>query len=320
MKTALLVLLAVLLVWCILLAKVGKTLSLKDLRARARGKHGADSRIYKLAAHGDSTRVLLWLAGSFSGAALFVMLAGISVWTASFLLVFVSWLVLSTAPPKYSGALWKLAGILCLPTNKIVEFLQPVLIRLARLSPIQTASPIYDQEDLLELLGAQQKNSSSQISADDLKTIQSVISFGNKTVRQLMTPLGKVKFAAADDSIGPLLMDELHKSGFGYFPVVGRSRKKSSPNIVGTLHLADVLGYNGKGKVRDVMQKRVDFIKESATLRQALDVCLKSHQQLLIVANNFEEIAGIITLKDILEQILGADAKEELQSKPKVLK
>lgn len=305
MKTVLLVLLVILTLWCVLLDKIRRSLGLKELRVRAKDSGSFEDRnLYKLVAHGNSVRVFLWLVCTACGAVLLVEIAQISNLWAVLAAVLTSWLVLGIGPLKARGWLWKLAGFLSWPTAKIVEFLQPVLIRLAKFSPSQTASPVYDQEDLLELLGAQENNSKSQISATDLKTIKNVLSFGSKTVRQVMTPLGKVKFVAAEDTIGPLLMDELHKSGFSSFPVVGRSRKKTAPNIIGTLHLADVLSYNGKGRVHDIMQKQVDFMGESATLRQALDVCLKSHQQLLIVANNFQEIAGILTLEDILKQIL----------------
>jgi CBS domain containing-hemolysin-like protein len=80
------------------------------------------------------------------------------------------------------------------------------------------------------------------------------------------------------------------------------------------------------------MKKGVSFIKENQTLREALNEFLKSQNHLLIVANDFNEIAGVISLEDVMEQILGqkivdesnqpqdprADAAEEAQKEQKL--
>jgi len=59
------------------------------------------------------------------------------------------------------------------------------------------------------------------------------------------------------------------------------------------------------------MIKEVFYINEAQSLRQALNVCLKTHHQLLVVVNNFEEISGLISLEDIVGQILGQKIVDE---------
>jgi magnesium and cobalt transporter len=129
-----------------------------------------------------------------------------------------------------------------------------------------------------------------------------------------MTPRRAIKFVAATESIGPLLMDELHKSGHSRFPVTKNVSKAASPDLVGTLYLKDVIGHEGGGKVKDLARKDVYYINEDSNLRQALSAFLKTHHHLLIVVNNFEEIAGVLSIEDVMEQIIGQPITDEFDN------
>ena len=126
-----------------------------------------------------------------------------------------------------------------------------------------------------------------------------------------MTPRRLVKMVVASDPIGPVLMDELHDSGFSRFPVVKEASKTANPEIVGMLYMHDLVGHLEKGRVRDVMKKKVYFINETQSLKEALAAFIRTEHQLLVVVNNFEEIVGIITIEDVLEQILGEKIVDE---------
>lgn len=295
-------LLAILLLICILLDKARRTLSVRELWRRARD--GQDSRVYRLAAYGNSLKLFLWITGSACGAVLLVRLAGISSWLAAGAVVATSWLALGGRPLKTNGFIWETAGFLSVPTAKIVGFLQPVLARAAKLMSDQARSGLYDKDDLLELLQNQIRQTNNRISPEDLRLASGALTFGDKKVREVMTPRRKIKFVPATDSIGPLLMDELHSSGLRYFPVVQSAAKKDSRKVIGTLYLQDVINHHSGGKVRDVMNNRVCTVGETQTLPAALDVCLKNHQYLLLATNGFEEIIGTLNLEDILNQIL----------------
>jgi CBS domain containing-hemolysin-like protein len=59
------------------------------------------------------------------------------------------------------------------------------------------------------------------------------------------------------------------------------------------------------------MKKGATFIKESQTLREALAGFLKTQHHLFVVVNDFEEISGVISLEDVMEQILGEKIIDE---------
>lgn len=167
---------------------------------------------------------------------------------------------------------------------------------------------------MLELLGNQDKQVDNRIPEQDLLIAFNSLQFGDKTVRQAMTPRRLVKMVSADEAIGPILTDELHKTGFSRFPIYKDSAKAASPQIVGTLYLNDLIGYDGSGKVKDLADKKVYFINEDNTLRQAFNAFLKTHHHLLIVVNSFEEMAGVLSLEDVLEQIIGKQIVDEFDS------
>jgi CBS domain containing-hemolysin-like protein len=314
--TATFVILVIIFLSCVLLDKATRTVSIKELKRRARGNKDSNmSAIYKLAAYDDSLNLFLWLIGGISGAVLLIKIATYSASIAVLLFLLASWLVLSKRPLKTQGALWKAAASISVPTLKIVSFLQPVLVRFSKainkMLPIHIHTGLYDKDDLLDLLNSQNQQVDNRIAEEDLKIAFGALTFGDKLVRDVMTPRREIKFVTATDTIGPLLMDELHASGYSRFPVVEAPTKEANPKIVGTLFLKDLLDHKEKGKVGDVMRKGTYFIDESQNLRDALSAFLKSQRHLLVVVNNFEELSGVISLEDVMEQILGSKIVDE---------
>jgi CBS domain containing-hemolysin-like protein len=300
----------------VLLDKASRTVSIKELKRRARGsKDNNTSAIYKLASLGGSLSIFLWLLGGVSGSILFVRIALNSAALAVLAILIASWIVLSKRPLNTGGWFWKLAAIISIPVYKIVSFMHPLLIRLAkfvsRLRPVQIHTGLYDKDDLLDLINIQNHQIDNRIPEEDLKIAFGALTFGDKLVRDFMTPRREIKFTVATDAVGPLLMDELHASGFSRFPVVDAPTKEANPQIVGTLYLKDLLEHTDKGRVKDVMRKGAYYINESQNLRDALHGFLKSQRHLLVVVNNFEEISGIISLEDVMEQVLGVKVLDE---------
>jgi CBS domain containing-hemolysin-like protein len=234
------------------------------------------------------------------------------------MVVFFAWLAIWAASPSPSGWLGWLASLSAKYLAWSLSMLQPVLGRIGTWFPpasrVHFHTGLYEKKDLLELLHKQNQQVDSRIPPSDLKIAAGAMSFGDKTVSSVMTPRRKVKLVGAGESVGPLLMDELHKSGHSRFPVVKDNSKSVSPDFVGTLYLKDVIGYEGGGKVKDLARKDVYFINEESNLRQALSAFLKTHHHLLVVVNSFEEMAGVLSIEDVLEQIIGDQIIDEFDS------
>jgi metal transporter CNNM len=198
----------------------------------------------------------------------------------------------------------------------ILSILHPLLSPLAKLfrpcGPAHTG--LYEKRDVMEFIKQQKDQHDNRVSESDLLIAFNAMQFGDKQVGQVMTPRRKVKLVSGDELAGPVLADELHKTGFSRFPVVKDSAKAASPKIIGTLYLNQLIGYDGNAKVKDLANKDVFFINEDNSLLQALDAFLKTHHHLLIVVNSFEEVVGVLSLEDVLEQILGRQIVEEFDN------
>lgn len=316
MILALRIILILIFLSAILLQVVLRSVPVKELRRRARSqKDKKAASVYKLAVFGRSSELFLYLVVVLSISPLVITAANYAWWLAMLAVLAIVLLTSMQRPIKsvdswlVSFAAW-LAPLVAVP----ISLLQPVLRRPARwlIRPAGDSTGMYEKEDLLEFLKAQGRQIDNRISADDLKIVAGALSFSDKTVSSVMTPRRRVKWVVASDPIGPMVMDELHKTGQIRFPVVKQAVKAGTPEVVGSLYLKDLLEHlEDKGHVRDIMLPGANYINESQTLRGALDGFLQSGRHLLIVVNNFEEIAGALTLEELLTQILGGKSAED---------
>ncbi len=116
----------------------------------------------------------------------------------------------------------------------------------------------------------------------------------------MLVPRHTVTSVHESDTIGPILMDELATSGHQRFPVLNKDKE-----LVGILHLQDVLENTHGDTVGNVMQANLHYIHEDHPLEQALHAMLSTGQSLLVVINSKEEYVGIIGIEDVVEQIIG---------------
>jgi CBS domain containing-hemolysin-like protein len=115
---------------------------------------------------------------------------------------------------------------------------------------------------------------------------------------------------SADEVVSPVVIRELHDSGHSRFPVF----EGKSDRIAGTLYLRELITLKKSGPVRDVMERTVYYVHEEYPLEQVLHAFLKTKHHLFIVVDKFEEYVGIITIEDIIEQILGVKIVDEFDS------
>ena len=315
-----LVLLIFIVLSVIFLQKTTNLISAKELRRIARsGKDRKSTHIYELVSFGNSLEAFLWLVGSVSAAALFLILANDNGWLAAGAILITSWLIFFWSPPhRTNGWLWWTVAILAVPLTSLMSLTDPIFSRLGRilkfLTPARSHTGIYQKEDLIDLLQTQGRQPDNRIGELEAKLVYGALTFSDKKIGQVMTPRRAAKFVSASEPIGPMLMDELHKFGFIYFPVTKDSAKTSTPEVIGILNFHELIGREDHGTIRDVMQTGVSFINEDQTLHDALAAFLKTRHHLLVVVNNFEEVAGIITLEDILHQILGKKVSSDFEN------
>jgi len=159
-----------------------------------------------------------------------------------------------------------------------------------------------DTEQLLEMLRlAQQKG---LFTTDALAMIEGVLQVGDMQVRDIMIPRSQVVVLERDASPDDLLRT-IVESGHSRFPVIGDNRDE----VVGILLAKDFLLYAferpvGRLNVRNMLRPAV-YVPESKRLSVLLKEFRASRNHIAIVIDEYGGVAGMVTIEDVLEQIVG---------------
>ncbi len=192
--------------------------------------------------------------------------------------------------------------------DAVVKFVKkrPILGKVIRNISLDVNDPILSsREELLHLV----ESSGHIITADEKKLIVNGLHFASKTLESIMTPRGVVATIAASEVLGPLVLDDLHKTGYSRFPVVDGD----IDHVIGVLHARELLtlGTKASQTVREAMEKKVYYIREDQTLDHALAAFLKTPQHQIEEVNRYRETAGNITQEDDIEALLGRKIVDE---------
>lgn len=139
--------------------------------------------------------------------------------------------------------------------------------------------------------------------ADDKEMLEGILKFGDTTAAEVMTPrvdMTGVDVNATFDEVMTVVID----SGYSRLPAF----KDSQDNIQGVLYSRDLLPYIGKAKPDFQWQKLLReayFVPESRMIDDLLEDFRRRHIHMAVVIDEFGGTQGIVTLEDVLEEIVG---------------
>ena len=150
------------------------------------------------------------------------------------------------------------------------------------------------------------------LTADEKKLIINSLDFSEKLVSEVMTPRSMISSIKKTEFLGPLTLDDLHKTGHSRLPVVNGD----IDHIVGILHLRGLLALDIKKSttVEKAMDSKVYYIRGDQTLQHALVAFLRTHHHLFVVVNEFRETVGLLSLEDVIEALLGRNIIDEFDT------
>jgi len=172
-----------------------------------------------------------------------------------------------------------------------------------RIGALFAAEP-EDREQLLELLRKAQEK--QLIDADAMSMIEGVLQVSQLAVRDIMVPRSQmdvIDISQPPESFMPHVIDTAHSR----FPVIEGDRD----NILGILHAKELLKltYDEDADVRDLLRPAV-FVPESKRLNVLLKDFRGNRNHLAVVVDEYGGVAGLVTIEDVLEQIVG-DIEDE---------
>jgi metal transporter CNNM len=179
---------------------------------------------------------------------------------------------------------------------------KPISIILDRLLGAELPT-VYSKREFREILAEQRDIRDSGISYRAFRILRGGLEYGQKKVLEVMTPRINTYFLRIDETLTRGKIEEIYKKGYSRIPVISKNRNR----VIGLLYVKDLALVNPDDRllVKKVAQRPAHFISKDAKLGNVLEKFQKQRVHMFVVRDEFNDIAGIVTLEDVIEEILG---------------
>lgn len=183
------------------------------------------------------------------------------------------------------------------------------LLRTIGLEPVSEHDSPHTEDELRVLLSS--SHSHGEISRSEHRLINAVFEFDDTICRQIMVPRVDVEFLDVHDSFSQLF-DQARLSQRTRFPVCDGSMD----HVLGVVHVKDLfrLDADAAGDIRTIMRPP-RYIPETIRISKLLGHFQTTRQHLALVVDEYGSIAGIVTLENVLERIVGS-VEDEFDLEP----
>jgi CBS domain containing-hemolysin-like protein len=214
-------------------------------------------------------------------------------------------------------AMSKTYGVL--HSDRVALFLAPLVVLLSRLFalPVRAliglanvllpgrglkAGPFVSEEEIRQM--AEVGHESGAIEEEEKELIHSIFEFGDTFVKEVMTPRPDMVVVEANYTL-QAAAELAIKHGFSRIPVY----ENEPDNIIGVLYTKDLFrpirGLDERvHSLKDVVREAY-FVPEAMKVSDLLREMQKRHVHMAIVADEYGDVAGLVTLEDLLEEIVG---------------
>ncbi|ABG60917.1 transporter associated domain-containing protein [Cytophaga hutchinsonii] len=159
------------------------------------------------------------------------------------------------------------------------------------------------QREYIEKLERELESAKGTLSTrEEKEMIRGLVKFGNIMVKQIMCP--RMDMAAVDIALNyEQLQEYISTCGFSRIPVY----KESADKIEGVLNIKDLFPFYNKEKDFNWQQliRTVEFIPETKLIEELLREFQLKHLHMAIVVDEYGGTAGLITMEDVIEEIVG---------------
>ncbi len=152
----------------------------------------------------------------------------------------------------------------------------------------------------------------SAIDGDEQRIARGSLTFSHRTVEEVMTPNTVVVMLEVSQILDDVMIQTIRQSGFSRFPVY----EKDKNNIIGILYLRDLIGISSNTAVKQLYDPFVYFVEPDETLDTVLNRFIEKKMHLFVVKDEFGAFDGVISMEDIIEEIVGTEIVDEDDQHP----
>ncbi len=181
------------------------------------------------------------------------------------------------------------------PLGRIFDFYKAGLAKLFKLKKDETVT----DEELLSLV--EEAEESGTLKEDESELVRSALEFDDLKVEDILVPRVNV-YAVSDEFTMDEIKEVFQKTGYSRLPVY----KETIDNVIGLIHERDFFGayINGEKEITHIIQEIV-FTTEYTRISKLLKQLQKSKIHMAAVSDEYGGLVGIVTLEDILEELVG---------------
>jgi len=198
------------------------------------------------------------------------------------------------------------------PVNKMINF---VLSKVIKILGIKPKGPSISEEDIRHMISAAEEEGS--IKESERKMIDRIFKIDDTMVREVCTPRADMVLVDSKATVEDVL-NLVVKKNYSRIPVYEKNRD----NIVGVVHVKDVIPFLGSKKFRatpvtKIMNKPF-FVPETKKIGGLMRQFQKRKEHLAIIVDEHGAIVGLASLEDILEEIVGEIVDETEITEPSI--
>jgi putative hemolysin len=228
---------------------------------------------------------------------------------------FLPFLLLASARGNWIAPLVPLVRLLLWLTWPFYSVLS-LLASILRLSDEEASAPASEQQAIEAFVDAATEE--GIIEQDEARLIEQVVEFGEKRVRDVMTPRPDVVAIPGNATIEEL-GERIVETKFSRLPVYG----KSLDDTLGIVVAKDMLEIPDRDASRRTVRELVRpalFVPETKFGSELLKEMQRKNQHMAIVIDEYGLLAGVVTVEDLVEEIVGEMAEEDHRPVPDVVR
>lgn len=169
---------------------------------------------------------------------------------------------------------------------------------------------LFSKQEFSEIIKHHEDSPDSLIDSDEERILLGALSFSDRQVYEIMTPRTVVYDLNKNTILNVSKIEEIKQKGYSRIPIFDTN----TDNMIGILFVKDLIGLvpSENITVEELAQKdKLIYVEWNDKLDKVLDIMVKSHNHLAIVIDEFGVFNGIITLEDIVEEILKIEIVDE---------
>jgi metal transporter CNNM len=291
------------------------SLNVNTLERRAKLGNKEAQAIYPIRRRGNQLLTTLLLGNVMVNTALSIYLGSIASGLVAGLIATSSIFVFGEIVPQAvlsRHGMWfgsRLAPVMKLIMLVLSPIAYPIAYFLDRLLG-QEMPTLYSKRELMQIVSELEDSDESEIDADEERIVHGALQFSHTTVRDIMTPRERVVSFDENRRLDDAFMEELRDHAYSRYPIYSGN----PDNIVGILYTRDLITEDDDiaiNECEDAYDTDLFVVRPDNKLDAVLALMLKRRQHLAIVKTRAGQFIGVVSLEDIIEEIIQVEIEDE---------